>query len=103
LARVAERMDIGIAFLSHIGYILPWKAPRTGKPVAKLLEDEDSFKTLLENVWAHIDEQKAKNRGKGKVKPFTIQIVDTSEPADGGGKVCIFHLYILNFRLIDNM
>jgi hypothetical protein len=80
------KMETSVLHLSQIGYILPWKAPRTGKPVAKLLEDEQSFDKLVENIWAYIDEQKAKNRGKGKVKPFTVQIVDTG-PQDANSKV----------------
>jgi hypothetical protein len=89
LALAAKKMETSVMCLSQIGYVLPWKAPRSGKPIAKLLEDEEAFKMLIKNVWAHIDEQKSKNRGKGKVKPFTIQIIDTSEPADAGTKVCI--------------
>jgi hypothetical protein len=58
--------------------------PRTGKPTAKLLEDEEAFRNLINNIWQYIDEQKAKNKGKGKVKPFCIQVVDmsASEAAD---------------------
>jgi hypothetical protein len=76
--------------LSHLGYILPWKIPRTGKPIAVLLEDEESFKMLISAIWSHIDEQKAKNRGKGKVKPFSITLTDMSNAHDtAGGKVCL--------------
>jgi hypothetical protein len=82
LTRVADKMETSIVHRSQIGYILPWKAPRTGKPTAKLLEDEEAFRNLINNVWQYIDEQKAKNKGKGKVKPFTIQIVDTTESVD---------------------
>jgi hypothetical protein len=56
--------------------------PRTGKPTTKLLEDEEAFRNLINNIWQYIDEQKAKNKGKGKVKPFCIQVVDMSEAAD---------------------
>ena len=82
LEHAAEKMEVNIAHLSAIGYILPWKVPRSGKPTAKLLEDEEGFKTLIKHVWQYIDEQKAKNKGKGKVKPFTIQILDMSGPAN---------------------
>ena len=94
LSRAAEKMETSLVCLAQIGYILPWKLPKSGKPVPKLLDDEDSYKKLLDNVWAHIDEQKSKNKGKGKVKPFSIQIVDTSEPA-GAGKVRQSHLFVL--------
>jgi hypothetical protein len=82
LTRVADKMETSIVHRAQIGYVLPWKAPRTGKPIAKLLEDEEAFQNLINNVWQYIDEQKAKNKGKGKVKPFSIQIVDTSDVAD---------------------
>jgi hypothetical protein len=58
-----------------------------GKPVAKLLEKESDWKHLLDEVWAYVDEQKAKYHGKGKVKPFSIQIVDTSAPSGDAKKV----------------
>jgi hypothetical protein len=92
LTLAAQKMEMSVICLSQISYVLPWKAPRSGKPIAKLLEDEEAFKILIKNVWAYIDKQKSKNHGKGKVKPFTIQIVDTSEPADAGTKV---HNHIL--------
>jgi hypothetical protein len=89
LTLAAQKMETSVMCLSQISYVLPWKAPRTGKPTAKLLEDEEAFKMLINNVWAHIDKQKSKNCSKGKVKPFTIQIIDTSEPVDTGTKVHI--------------
>jgi len=75
-------MESSIIHRASIGYILPWKVPRTGKPIAKLLEDEEAFGNLINNIWQYIDEQKAKNKGKGKVKPFCIQIVDMADTAD---------------------
>ena len=82
LTRVAEKMETSIIHRASIGYILPWKVPRTGKPIAKLLEDEEAFGNLINNIWQYIEEQKAKNKGKGKVKPFCIQVVDMADTAD---------------------
>jgi hypothetical protein len=87
LARAAERMETSPLLLSQIGYNLPWKTPKTGRPIAKLLEDEESFQKLIEYVWVYIDGQKAKYHGKGKVKPFSIQIVDTSKEVNAAPKV----------------
>jgi hypothetical protein len=102
LTRVAGKMETSVTHLSQIGYILPWKAPKTGKPVAKLLEDDEAFGILIGNVWAHVDEQKAKNRGKGIVKPFTISIADTSGPQDAAGSK-VFDLNSCNSQfLIEN-
>jgi hypothetical protein len=81
-------MEVSISHLTQIGYILPWKAPRSGKAIPKLLEDDNSFKMLLNNVTQYIDEQKAKKNGKGVVKPFSITIIDTSALTDAS-KVCL--------------
>jgi len=62
--------------------VLPWNKPKSGKPIPKLLEDEESYCLLVSNIRQHINEQKAKNRGKGVVKPFSITIVDTSGVGD---------------------
>jgi len=90
LTRAAERMDTSPLLLSQIGYTLLWNTPKSGRPIAKLLEDEESFQKLIEHVWAYIDQQKARYRGKGKVKPFSIQIVDTSEADNTASKVYFF-------------
>jgi hypothetical protein len=90
LTQAAQKMETSVLHLTQIGYILPWKAPRTGKPVAKLLEDKESWETLIQNIFVYIDEQKAKNCGRGHVKPFSIQIVDTSEVVETSSKVFYF-------------
>jgi hypothetical protein len=48
-------------------------------PIPKLLEDEESYSLLILNIHQHIDEQKAKNQGKGVVKPFSVTIIDMSD------------------------
>ena len=90
LARIAQRMDVSVTHLAQIGYVLPWNKPKSGKPIPKLLEDEESYCLLVSNIHQHINEQKAKNRGKGIVKPFSIMIVDTSGVGDD--KVPLFFL-----------
>ncbi|KAH7917783.1 hypothetical protein BV22DRAFT_998012, partial [Leucogyrophana mollusca] len=46
------------------------------------------WEKLVEDVWDYITTCKAKNKGKGVVKAFSITITDTSSPesADGTGK-----------------
>ena len=85
-------MDVSITHLTHIGYILPWNMPRSGRPIPKLLEDEDSFKALISNVTQYVDEQRAKKKGKGTVKPFSIRIVDTSAPTETGKVRTVPHI-----------
>ena len=80
-------MDVSISHLTHIGYVLPWKMPRSGRLIPKLLEDEESFKALIFNVNQYIDEQRAKKKGKGTMKPFSVRIINTSALMEAG-KVC---------------
>ncbi|KAJ7480177.1 hypothetical protein B0H11DRAFT_1725074 [Mycena galericulata] len=65
------------SLLSGIAYI-PSYQPKTPKPIPKLLENAAAWKKLIEGVGVHIETAKAKNKGKGVPKPFSIQIVDTS-------------------------
>ncbi|KAJ7601843.1 hypothetical protein B0H17DRAFT_1155142 [Mycena rosella] len=67
LDKLAVCMSTRKSLLDSIAYI-PSYTPRTPKPTPKLLEDKKSWKKLVED----------KKKGKGTVKPFTIQIVDTS-------------------------
>jgi hypothetical protein len=87
LVALVGEMQTSILHLSEIGYILPWKVPKSGKPIPKLLQRDSDWEDLLNEVGAYVDGQKAKYCGKGKVKPFSIQIVDTSEPPGDGKKV----------------
>jgi hypothetical protein len=64
-----------------IGYI-PSSLPKSSKPLPKLLEDEESYGTMIEDIQDYIAACRAKNRGKGVVKPFYIQIVNTSSNGD---------------------
>ena len=64
-----------------IGYI-PSFLPKSPKPLPKLLEDEESYSTMIEDIGDYMALCRAKNRGKGVVKPFHIQIVDTSSDGD---------------------
>jgi hypothetical protein len=89
-------MNVSTLHLSQIGYIPSYK-PKNPKPVPKMLEDEESWEILLDDVSDYIVACKSKNRGKGVVKAFTVILVDMSGPDgnDNGAKkvsliVCIF-------------
>lgn len=70
------------ALVSNIGYIPSYK-PRNPKLRPKLLEDDEAWKVLVEDVRQHIKTSQAKNRGKGEVKPFSILLVDLAASEDG--------------------
>lgn len=77
LRAAAERMGTRVTLLTEIAYIASF-APKSPKPVPKLLEDEKGWKTLIGEVWEYIKQSKAKNKGKGTVKAFRMILVDTS-------------------------
>ena len=70
-------MDTPISLLTDFGYI-PSYRPKNPKPLAKLLEDEDSWNALIADVKAYIKSCKVKRKdGEGVVKPFHITLIDT--------------------------
>lgn len=78
VARVAigKRMAHNPASLS-LGYINPFKAQRSGKPVLMSLETEDEWDGLIGHVNMFLKEQHAKNHGKGAAsKSWCITLVD---------------------------
>ncbi|KAJ6462564.1 hypothetical protein C8R45DRAFT_1220539 [Mycena sanguinolenta] len=88
LNMLATRMETRKSLLSGIAYI-PSYAPKTPKPVPKLLEDEEGWRKLVDGVEAHIAAARANKKAKGVVKPFSIRISDTSgadSKAGTGGK-----------------
>lgn len=79
LTALAGKMEIRITLLSAIGYIPSYK-PKSPKPVPKLLEDDESYEGMMNDIEEYIRGQKQKNKGSGQVKPFCIRIIDTSGP-----------------------
>lgn len=77
LTAVAAKMETRITHLSAIGYVPSYK-PKSPKPVPKLLEDDESYEAMLDDIENYIQTSKEKNKGKGIVKAFVIRIVDTS-------------------------
>jgi hypothetical protein len=65
------------SLLSGIAYTASYQ-PKTPKPVPKLLEDNKSWKKLIDGAAAHIASCLANKKGKGVIKAFAIRIVDTS-------------------------
>ncbi|KAJ8579516.1 hypothetical protein M405DRAFT_754395, partial [Rhizopogon salebrosus TDB-379] len=77
LEAAAARMETRISLLLNIAYI-PSYRPKTPKPIPKLLEDTESWEALKDDVAEYISGSKAKNKGRGVVKPFVMMIIDTS-------------------------
>ncbi len=77
LERVAERMETRMSLLVYIGWTSTY-APKNPKPTPKLLEDEESFAGLVDDVWEYIKRSQAKYKGKGVINPFKIILIDTS-------------------------
>jgi hypothetical protein len=79
LDKLSCTMEVRKTLLSGIAYI-PSYLLKNPKPIPKLLEDNKSWKKLVESVEAHIKTSRDKNKGKGVIKPFSIQIIDMSGP-----------------------
>jgi hypothetical protein len=60
----------------HRWTILPSYKPRNPKPIPKILDDDEAWEALVGDVYQHVKAIQASNRGKGQLKPFSIQIVD---------------------------
>lgn len=88
LDELATAMSTRKSLLSGIAYI-PSYLPKSPKPLPKLLEDGKSWKKLIESVEAYIAAGKAKNKGNGVPKPFSILIVDTSGGDPKGKAVAV--------------
>ena len=82
LMALSKRMDVRLSLLSHIGYT-PSFAPKSPKPVPKLLEDQEDWDSLVDCVRHHRSLCLERKGGKGVIKPFSVKIIDTSE---SGGK-----------------
>ena len=88
--KLAQKMGTQLSLLSFIGYIPSYK-PKKPKPIPKLLEDEEAWEKLVDDVSDYITTSKRKKGGKGVVKTFSIAIVDTSGPGQKEAtKVCFF-------------
>ncbi|PIL25334.1 hypothetical protein GSI_13223 [Ganoderma sinense ZZ0214-1] len=64
-------------------YTVPWEKD----PVPTTLQDGDDWDNLVAQVVSYIVAEKNKNRGKGAVKPFVVQVSEVVDSLGGGGRV----------------
>jgi hypothetical protein len=80
LGDVARLMGLLSSSSISIGYILPWKANKSGgKTAPKILDNEEAYEKMKADVAVWRKEQASKNKGKGVVKAFSIQLVDLND------------------------
>jgi hypothetical protein len=84
LTAVSRKMEVGVTHLSAIGYVASYK-PKNPKPVPKLLETSEDYKSLMADITEYRKDC-LKKKG-GKVKPFSISLTDTSNTPTDGRKV----------------
>ncbi|KAH7903702.1 hypothetical protein BJ138DRAFT_97953 [Hygrophoropsis aurantiaca] len=72
----------------QLGYVLPWKWPRSAKPVPTALESDIDWNRLLEYIDNYREAELAKRSNKGVVKAFSVSIVEiggqATIPTKGG-------------------
>ena len=70
-------------------YTVPWEKDA----VPTTLQDHDDWDNLVAQVGSYVIAERNKNRGKGVVKPFAVQVSEMVDPLVGGGRVCnVLHL-----------
>jgi hypothetical protein len=81
-----------------LGYINPFKPRGNTKAIPTSLESEEEWDALVQHVRTFLQQEKAKNKGRGgskKVWRITLVVVNESSLKDD--KVSISHLH-LNFK-----
>jgi hypothetical protein len=97
--KVSEVMGCSHNALPPLGYIPSWK-PAKAKASPKILDGPETFAKLVKEAQEMIAESKAKNKGKGIVKAWSIQLVDLYKAETNSGKVSLFRM-CSQYRLIS--
>ena len=74
-----------------LGYIPSWK-PAKAKASPKILDGLETFAKLIKEAQEMIAESKAKNKGKGVVKAWSIRLVDLYMAETNSSKVSLFRM-----------
>jgi hypothetical protein len=76
--RISIVMGCSHVALPPLGYTTSWETKARNKLVPKILDGSESFAKLVKEAREYIRDQKAKNRGKGVVKAWSIQLHNLS-------------------------
>ena len=96
--KVSEVMGCSHNTMPLLGYIPSWK-PARGKPVPKILDGLETLAKLIKECHDYIIEQKSKNKGKGVVKAWNIQLMDLFKAEIDSGKVRSF-IVVLAWKVL---
>ncbi|KAI0701535.1 hypothetical protein C8T65DRAFT_788061 [Cerioporus squamosus] len=83
---IAEAMDREPSLLRLGYYALPWDKQQKAT-TATLLQKDLEWERLTGKVVQYVQSEKAKNRGHGVVKPFTITLVSVGDHGAAAGSV----------------
>ncbi len=97
--KVSKVMGCSHNALPPLGYVPSWK-PAKAKTSPKILDGPEKFAKLVKEAREMIAESKAKNKGKGVVKAWSIQLVDLYKAETNSGKVCLFRTDVSQYSLI---
>lgn len=86
--KISEVMGCSHNALPPLGYIPSWK-PAKAKASPKILDGLETLTKLIKEAREMIAESKAKNRGKGVVKAWSIHLVDLYKAETNSGKVSL--------------
>jgi hypothetical protein len=95
IQKISGVMGCSYNTVPALGYVPSWKL--CSKVVAKILDGSESFEKLVAEIQDYIREQKAKNRGKGVVKAWSIHLRDLFK--EETGKVCCVPMSLSNPNL----
>jgi hypothetical protein len=92
VTKISEVMGCSYNALPSLGYIPSWK-PAKAKASPKILDGPETLAKLVKEAREMIAESKAKNRGKGVVKAWSIRLVDLYKAEINSGKVGVFTIH----------
>ncbi|KAJ3740600.1 hypothetical protein DFH05DRAFT_1529212 [Lentinula detonsa] len=78
LTATAKAFNVSVSHLGALGYI-PSFRPKNPKPLPKIVHSDESYEKMLEDLEDYVESLKSR-KGKGKVKSFTVRLLDTSGP-----------------------
>ena len=96
--KISEVMGCSHNALPSLGYVPSWK-PAKAKTTPKILDGPEALAKLVKEARDMIAESKAKNRGKGVVKAWSIHLVDLYKAETNLGKVSLLEMDVFVNKL----